>query len=150
MADGSHRREGRVELFYDEEWGTMCYHGNSEGYVFSTLATIDTAHVVCRQLGYPNALMLTSSAVYGLGTGLVILEPWCEGNETRIERCHHFGWQQYFDCTNIMSLRYCFQDAVYSRRCDHSDDIGVECAGEKFLPFIVFFLLVIFELDSKL
>lgn len=130
MVDGSHRREGRVEIFNEGEWGTMCFHGNLQLFTVPSPTNIDTAHVVCRQLGYPNGLMLTSDVVYGLGTGLVSLEPWCDGNETRIEQCHHFGWRQHHDCTQSAVYR-CAADFIYSRRCDHSDDIGVDCAGKK-------------------
>ena len=43
LEDGATDYEGRVELCYDGEWGTVCDDGVSEG----------TALVVCRQLGLP-------------------------------------------------------------------------------------------------
>ena len=111
----------------------MCYHGNIETVFVPSPTTIDTAHVVCRQIGYPNALQLTSDPVHGLGTGLVVLEPWCDGNETRIEQCHHFGWRKYYDCTRGFYLYQCVQEYPYTSRCDHTDDIAVECKGEEVL-----------------
>ena len=124
-----------MEIFYEGMWGTMCYHGNFFAHEDHAPANIDTAQVICRQLGYPNALQLSTKPLYGIGTGLVALEPWCDGNETRIEQCHHFGWQWYNDCSEGFHKVYpCnVADITYEPRCDHSDDIGAECAGEKVL-----------------
>ena len=42
LVDGATALEGRVELFYSGEWGTMCDDG----------AGTEEAIVACRQLGY--------------------------------------------------------------------------------------------------
>ena len=47
LVDGSHRREGRVEIFSEGKWETMCYHGNIQEYTVPSPTTIDTAHVIC-------------------------------------------------------------------------------------------------------
>lgn len=51
--------EGRVELFYKGEWGTICDDDFS----------ITNANVLCRQLGFVSATGWTHSAKYGKGQG---------------------------------------------------------------------------------
>lgn len=51
--------EGRIELFYKGEWGTICDDDFS----------ITNANVLCRQLGFVSATGWTHSAKYGKGQG---------------------------------------------------------------------------------
>ncbi|KAK2093834.1 Lysyl oxidase 2 [Saguinus oedipus] len=51
--------EGRVEVYYDGQWGTVCDDDFS----------IHAAHVVCRELGYVEAKSWTASSSYGKGEG---------------------------------------------------------------------------------
>lgn len=51
--------EGRVEVYYNGEWGTVCDDDFS----------IHAAHVVCRELGYVEAKSWTASSSYGKGEG---------------------------------------------------------------------------------
>lgn len=51
--------EGRIEVFYKGEWGTICDDDFSLG----------NAHVLCRQLGFVSATGWAHSAKYGKGTG---------------------------------------------------------------------------------
>jgi len=80
LVGGSDPSEGRVELFYEGEWGRVLR-------LFKFAAT---AHVACRQAGYPYSEGLQS---FGQGSGparlgIVI----CTGDEERLELCHHEGW----------------------------------------------------------
>lgn len=53
--------EGRVEVFYSGEWGTVCDDDFS----------IHAAHVICRELGYVEAVSWLPSSKYGKGEGKV-------------------------------------------------------------------------------
>lgn len=59
LVDGSSPSEGRLELFYSGEWGTVC----------SASFTIVEANVVCRQLGYSGALTYYNDAYFGKDKG---------------------------------------------------------------------------------
>ena len=51
--------EGRIEIFYKGEWGTICDDDFS----------LSNANVLCRQLGFVSATGWTHSAKYGKGLG---------------------------------------------------------------------------------
>lgn len=49
LIGGKHVYEGRVEVKYDDEWRAICDHGWN----------MKAAKVVCRMLGFPDALRYT-------------------------------------------------------------------------------------------
>lgn len=101
LVNGSSPAEGRVEVFYQGKWGTVC----------GTNATFDLAIVVCRQLGYRETVALKTNASFGSGSGPVWLEPSCyAGINSTVVDCIHAGWGE--------------------TDCDHSQDVGVVCSGE--------------------
>ena len=53
--------EGRVEVYYNGEWGSICHND------WST----DDASVVCRQLGYARAVAAPKYGAFGPGNGTV-------------------------------------------------------------------------------
>jgi len=57
LTGGSGPHEGRVEVFYNNTWGTVCddYWGK------------DDADVVCKELGYPGAISALGQAAFGSG-----------------------------------------------------------------------------------
>ncbi|MGH0133870.1 UNVERIFIED_CONTAM: hypothetical protein FKN15_014433 [Acipenser sinensis] len=99
--------EGRIEVFYNEEWGTFCDDD------FST----ENAHVLCRHLGFISATGWTHSAKYGKGTGKIWLDNvQCRGSEKSITDCKSQGWGNS-DCT-------------------HDEDAGVVCKDERLPGFV--------------
>ncbi|XP_047467703.1 lysyl oxidase homolog 3B isoform X2 [Mugil cephalus] len=99
--------EGRVELFYKGEWGTICDDDFS----------ISNANVLCRQLGFVSATGWAHSAKYGKGQGKIWLDNvLCNGGEKSIEFCKSRGWGNS-DCT-------------------HDEDAGVVCKDERIPGFV--------------
>ncbi|XP_036424497.1 lysyl oxidase homolog 3A isoform X1 [Colossoma macropomum] len=99
--------EGRVEVFYNGEWGTICDDD----------FTLSNAHVLCRHLGFVEALSWSHSAKYGAGTGKIWLDNViCSGSEKSIEKCLSRGWGNS-DCT-------------------HEEDAGVVCKDERLPGFL--------------
>ncbi|KAM6913219.1 lysyl oxidase homolog 3B isoform 2-T2 [Xenentodon cancila] len=99
--------EGRVELFYKGEWGTICDDDFS----------IANANVLCRQLGFVSATGWTHSAKYSKGQGKIWLDNvLCQGGEKSIELCKSRGWGNS-DCT-------------------HDEDAGVVCKDERIPGFV--------------
>ncbi|XP_041103155.1 lysyl oxidase homolog 3A-like isoform X2 [Polyodon spathula] len=99
--------EGRIEVFYNEEWGTICDDD------FST----ENAHVLCRHLGFISATGWTHSSKYGRGAGKIWLDNvQCSGSEKSIADCRSRGWGNS-DCT-------------------HDEDAGVICKDERLPGFM--------------
>ena len=93
--------EGRVEIFHNREWGTVC-HDDWD---------MNDAQVVCRALGYPSASSAPNRGHFGEGSGKIWLDDVnCEGKEPTIERCPHRGWEVH--------------------NCIHSDDASVICSSK--------------------
>ena len=64
LVNGNTEGEGRVEVFHEGVWGTVCDDHWSE---------ID-ANVVCRELGFARALSAPARSTYGAGTGTVSVD----------------------------------------------------------------------------
>ncbi|XP_072353919.1 galectin-3-binding protein-like [Scyliorhinus torazame] len=98
LSGGRLPSEGRVEIYYSGEWGTVC-DDNWD---------IVDAHVVCRSLGYINATEAAIGGVFGSGTGSILLDDvFCSGPESSLTQCKHKGWKIH--------------------NCQHSEDAGVRC-----------------------
>ena len=91
---------GRVEIYYNGEWGTVCDDGWDHA----------DATVVCRQLGFHSSGTAYGSAHYGAGTGPIWLSRLsCFGNESNLTDCN--------------------QLSVKTKNCTHHDDASVYCYG---------------------
>lgn len=90
---------GRVEVFFNEEWGTIC----------DDHWDIKDARVACRQLGYQDVVRALQGDVAPSGTGRIWLDNVaCTGKEQNITSCSNLEW------------------GVHD--CSHSEDAGVECS----------------------
>ena len=98
LINGDTQYEGRVEVYYNGQWGTVC----DDGWNFKE------AQVVCRQLSYGPAVVARDNAYYGQGSGQIWIDELnCVGTELSIENCSHNGWGNH--------------------DCDHTKDAGVAC-----------------------
>ena len=90
--------QGRVELFYNGTWGTVC----------SNNWKLRDANVVCHQLGFGGAQSVYIQTVFGRRKG----NSWyydlrCIGNESSLTNCGQSVW--------------------FSSYCSHSSDADVVC-----------------------
>ena len=96
---------GRVEVYYNNTWGTVCDDGWD----------LNEAAVVCRELEFPGAISSSCCAAFGQGTGPIWLNHLrCTGSERSLSTCTHPGW-------GILARSY---------GCGHYKDAGVYCQCE--------------------
>jgi len=99
LIGGNWNGEGRVEIYHNGAWGTVCDDGWD----------INDARVVCRILGFPDAVSAPGSARFGQGNGKIWLDNViCRGNEGIIANCQHNGWGVH--------------------NCGHREDASVICS----------------------
>ena len=92
---------GRLELYYNNKWGTVCHDGWGP----------PDAGVACRQLGFVGVSYSASSQ---FGSGASSQTIWldnvaCNGSESRLIDCSHAG--------------------VRNGNCVHTEDVGIVCTN---------------------
>ena len=98
LEGGTSSQSGRVEIFHDGIWGTICDDGWDN---------LD-ARIVCSYLGFSGISLATGNAAFGEGAGQIWLDDVsCMGDETSLNQCSHADF----------GIHNCF----------HNEDAGVEC-----------------------
>jgi len=96
----SSRQEGRLEVYHNGTWGTVCDNG------FTNAA----ARVICYMLGHGHFGWFIGNR-YGDGSRPTWLDDvQCNGTESSITDCQHRRWEHH--------------------NCDHSHDVSVSCFSE--------------------
>ena len=121
LVGGEVEHEGRLEMYYNGQWGTIC----------DDYWTEEDEDVACKQLGYSEgsegqaqrlrAQLLGSTGAYrfrptyfGAGSGPIHLDDvLCNGNETSLLMCPRVR-----------------NKPVGKHNCRHREDVGVRCAAD--------------------
>ncbi|XP_074873859.1 scavenger receptor cysteine-rich domain-containing protein DMBT1-like [Carettochelys insculpta] len=100
LVEGLNRCAGRVEVFHNQQWGTVCDDGWD----------VTDAGVVCQQLDCGLALSAPGGARYGKGSDSIWLtKVQCTGTEVALSKCKFQSWG--------------------TNHCTHGQDAGVVCTG---------------------
>ena len=98
LQDGPTDLKGRLEVYYDGQWGTVCYDG------FGAL----DAQVACRQLGYAGGTIYPQAPRSAESTPIWLGHVGCTGEEEYLAACRHLGWGR--------------------PHCNHpKEDVGISC-----------------------
>ena len=100
LVGGSSEYQGRLEVFIDGQWGTVC----------DDRWALTDANVACRQLGFGPAISVEDSSRFGRrSSGMPILmdNVDCTGDETILTSCPYLS----------------------NHNCGHVEDVAIVCAA---------------------
>nr|XP_021327210.1 deleted in malignant brain tumors 1 protein-like [Danio rerio] len=99
LVGGQSRCAGRVEVYHDDQWGTVC----------GDFWDMADAAVVCRELDCGEPVDALDGAHFGPGSGPIWLGyVMCSGSESTLRNCGSLGWGK--------------------SRCSHGKEAGVICS----------------------
>ncbi|CAH1239233.1 MALRD1 [Branchiostoma lanceolatum] len=102
LIDGDSFGEGRIEVYFDHKWGTICNSG----------WTKENSDVVCDQLGYRESQWFNSRYPANQGVPIHLDEVRCDtATHSKITECSHSRWGHH------------------QPRCSHATDVSVRCTG---------------------
>ncbi len=120
LVNGNNPCAGRVEVYNDGRWGTVCHYDWD----------IDDAAVVCRELDCGTAVKATNNANFGQGSGPISMAyVKCSGSET--------------------ALKDCSSDSRYIQLCNHDQDSGVICSGKMIQTSACYFITLFHNSHSS-
>ncbi|KAI4880854.1 hypothetical protein NFI96_018885, partial [Prochilodus magdalenae] len=93
LVDGGSRCAGRVEVYRNEKWGTVCDDHNNHW-------DMKDAGVVCRELGCGEALGIPQ---FGPGSRPILMGlVWCDGSESALTSCRSSLYYEKRDFRSLM------------------------------------------------
>ena len=104
LVAGPTEYEGRVEVYHNGEWGTVC----------DDYWDLNDAQAVCNELGVGRAIAAKHGSFYEKGSGNIWLDGVnCIGTELTIRYCSHRGWGNH--------------------NCGYNQDAGVQCTSGTYI-----------------
>ncbi|XP_072110969.1 scavenger receptor cysteine-rich domain-containing protein DMBT1-like [Mobula birostris] len=102
LVNGASRCAGRVEVYYNGIWGTVC----------DDAWDLIDAHVVCKELNCGHAVNATKSSWFGQGSGPIWMDKLkCSANNSALWQCPARPWGE--------------------NDCIHKEDAGIICSDHR-------------------
>nr|XP_056720380.1 soluble scavenger receptor cysteine-rich domain-containing protein SSC5D-like [Euleptes europaea] len=106
LMGGRNHCSGRVEVFHQGQWGTVC----------DDMWGLPDVAVVCRELGCGEALAAPGGAIFGVGNVIWLDDVQCDGGESTLTECLASPWGTH--------------------NCRHNEAAGAVCSDEMPLTMV--------------